>query len=898
MVAPRPRFPVLPFRDAEREAVAQLLRGSNLVTLVGAPGVGKSRLAQSVATDVADRLSASPDGSASASAPASHPPPLAAAPVTVVSLADAKNAASLVRAVAHALRVGGAASRSADAFARALRTRIGTRLVVLDQADGLDDDARAQIASWSQWVALLVTAREPLRVLGERVFPVPPLRVRPEPGESLAPAAELLVALLRGGRSPNASAALPPEMQHELARLAVELDGLPLAIELVAPQVATSGVALVRRRFRASPDAVLIGGGGQDSVLRRAIASSVDALHADARRMFARLSVFRGDFGLVDAIALLAPIGEHSALELLHTLCERSLLVPLPEGHAARFRMLAPIRVFAAEVLAETGEREEMGRRHAVHFARRTAVSPSDWTDLVAAVEWSLAAASRANDTGDGDAVEGATRTCLAAFSALEPILSASGSSHEHLELAERVASSGLSADVPNALRARALLARGDAKRRAGDLEGAFADFSDAYELADAANDAEVRARAERGRAAIHHARGELEAAVATLTRALDALPVDASRETRGILHSDLGTNALAQAQPDRAREHFEKAVDALERTGNVLHRAGASANLAVACIERGDFAGAGRRLAEALELTRAGDSIVRGFVLANLGLLLHFEGSLERASEHYEQALVIAREAEHPLFVGTFSGYVGIARLECDEVATARALFASAVDTLEGAHDARYAALFLAFKAACEALEGRTQVAEADIVRAQALAPARPDAATEAIALVCHELRNAGLVPAVPHAEPAARGPMASSIEARLAARCACAIERIARKAGRGRARLLVAPEARWFQLGVAPRVSLEAHASLRRILLHLAHAHGAGETPPRDALVRAAWPNERILPAAANNRLKVALSLLRRLGLADVIETIDRSYRIRPSCAVTFATSDDAHG
>src|SRR5690606_25430945 len=103
----------------------------------------------------------------------------------------------------------------------------------------------------------------------------------------------------------------------------------------------------------------------------------------------------------------------------------------------------------------------------------------------------------------------------------------------------------------------------------------------------------------------------------------------------------------------------------------------------------------------------------------------------------------------------------------------------------------------------------------------------------------------------------------------------------------------LTIGPEGMWFQLGGPDRdrkrVSLEKHRVLPRLLCCLASHHAASSGPiPADQLIAAGWPEEKILPGAASQRLRVAISTLRKLGLADAVLHRDGGYFLDPAILV----------
>jgi tetratricopeptide (TPR) repeat protein len=450
-------------------------------------------------------------------------------------------------------------------------------------------------------------------VSGERRFVLSPLSLGPA-----SAALELLRELLRGSTVEVDA----PDVLVRLGMLAASTDGLPLALELLAPQIASAGVDLVLERVKRAPRTVLD--------LRSVLESLWTGLEAPEQRALARLSVFRGGFDLDAALAVLA---SDDGLSIVHALCERSALSPERRIRGQpRFKLLAPLRAFAADKLLEPGGDADLAhalREHARYFAARSDARPGDWDDLVLCVERCLSS----TDAEDASLAVGA-------WAALEPILAASGSTTEQLDIAERVAAHCERLDVADVHRARALTLRGDARRRAGRLDDASADFEAALELATTLGHHDLLGRAEKGLGAVAYVRGELAEADAALSRALGHFERAADDELRGIVLSDLGASALAAGDPARAKETLERALDLLEPTSNVLHRAGASANLGVAFVETGDPVSARRGFAQAERLSAGTTTAVHGFALANLGLLAHFDSDLDSARENYARAL------------------------------------------------------------------------------------------------------------------------------------------------------------------------------------------------------------------------------------------------------------------
>ena len=231
---------------------------------------------------------------------------------------------------------------------------------------------------------LVVTSRELLRLPGEQAYPVPPLE--PEDG------AELFVARARATRPDFVSS-------PAVAELCTRLDNLPLAIELAAARVRVLAPAQLLERLSQRLD-LLTGARGVDprqQTLRATIAWSYELLDEAERQLFARLSVFYGSWSLEAAQRIC-----EADIDTLESLIDKSLVLLRKEN---RFWMLESIREYAAGLLAESGEGDELRRRHAdyfLHFAE--SVEPDlrggrqeewlerlelDLPNLRAALEWS-----------------------------------------------------------------------------------------------------------------------------------------------------------------------------------------------------------------------------------------------------------------------------------------------------------------------------------------------------------------------------------------------------------------------------------------------------------------------------------------------------------------------------
>jgi predicted ATPase/DNA-binding XRE family transcriptional regulator len=344
-------------REQERADVRRLLTRSRLLTLTGPGGAGKTRLALEAARDLLPEF---PDG---------------AFFVRLAPITDARLVASAIAGVLGIRETG--AKPVPDLLTANLRGR--RLLLVLDNFEHVVAAAPLvpELLAACPRLKVLVTSRAPLHVPGEQELPVPPL---PAPDPNRLPPVDLLpvypaVALfLERAQAVRPDFALTAENAAAVAAICHRLDGLPLAIELATARLKLlSPPALLARLDRRLP--MLAGGSrarpARHQTLRDAIAWSYDLLEPPAQALFRRLSVFAGGCSLeaVEAVASgIAPSPNPRSptpssdagldlLEALTALVDNSLLVREERSDGApRFRMLATIREFAAEKLAESGE--------------------------------------------------------------------------------------------------------------------------------------------------------------------------------------------------------------------------------------------------------------------------------------------------------------------------------------------------------------------------------------------------------------------------------------------------------------------------------------------------------------------------------------------------------------
>ena len=331
-------------RRAEIDAVRQSLAANRLVTLTGAGGVGKTRLAIQVAGQMAGDFD---DGA------------------WYVDLAPIADPDLVAVAMAGAL---GLQEQPGHSTTETLIRFVAGRqmLVVLDNCEHLLEvtaELTTALLSACPRLTLLATSREPIGVDGEVIWRVPSLSVDDE-------AVELFADRARRARS---DFVMTDENLNTVQEICRRLDGMPLAIELAAARVRALSleeiVGSLHDRFR-----LLIGGRRTAVRRQQTLHASVDWSHAlltePERVLFRRLAPFLGGFDLAAARAVAGgtEVERYQVLDQLTLLVDKSLVVADDRGGRMRYRLLETMRQYALEKLGESGEADAVRARHRDYY--------------------------------------------------------------------------------------------------------------------------------------------------------------------------------------------------------------------------------------------------------------------------------------------------------------------------------------------------------------------------------------------------------------------------------------------------------------------------------------------------------------------------------------------------
>jgi predicted ATPase/class 3 adenylate cyclase len=616
-------------RERETAEARRLLGRTRLLTLTGAGGTGKSRLALQVAAEL---LPGYRDGAFFADLSSVTDPDLVPA------------------VLARALRVPEAPGRP---VLEALRDHLRDRRLLL-VADNFEQVTEAgvvveELLAAAPGLTVLATSRVALSLRGEQELVVPPLALpdpaRPADLEALG-RSDAVRLFVERAQAVGPGFELTEENAQAVAGICARLDGLPLAIELAATRTKVLTPEQILPRLQRS--LTLLTGGARtlpdrQRTLRGAIAWSYDLLPAAEQRLFARLSVFSGGWTLASAEA----VGDPEALgldplEATTSLVEQSLATTGAAAGGPRFSMLQTIREFGREQLAASGELDEVARRHASWFLDlAVAAEPhlggadqGEWLDRCDLEHANLRAALRwAVEAGEIDRAQEAA-------GAIWRFWQQRGHLAEGRRWLEELLAMP-SGQGPTPARAKALAGAGGIAWWQEDIAAARGYYQEALTIARQLGDPARTAQALYNQSFVAGAAGDFDSAFGLLEESLELARRAGDEPGAARAEWMLVIRELAAGDWDRTLPVAERAVATWRRLGDRLQMADGLVWLGVCHIRAGRPADARSAIREALEFFRDLDSPM-GIVLVILGL-----SYLARWEGRYQDAVRLAGAAE-----------------------------------------------------------------------------------------------------------------------------------------------------------------------------------------------------------------------------------------------------------
>ncbi|NUT43195.1 MAG: tetratricopeptide repeat protein [Thermoactinospora sp.] len=615
-------------RARDVEELCALFADERVVTLCGVGGIGKTRLALRVAERLVHRF---PGG------------------VRLVELARLARADLVAKELAGVLGVREEGARPlVDGLIENLR---GARtLLVLDNCEHLVEacaELVARLVASCPDLRVLVTSREPLRIPQELIWRVPPLDLP----DARRPDAESVLLFME--RATAAGIRISLDVLPDVADLCVALDGLPLALELSAARTKVLSPRQIIDRI-GDRFTLLTSGDRTAPARHRTLLATVqwshDLLEEKEKTLLHRLSVFPGDFDLAFAEQVCHDdhLRQEEILDLLSGLVDKSLVI----GEGERFRLLATIRQFAAERLAEAGEDDRFAGRHLrevlavqarglrVTFEEQRMERPDRLEafqrasalldDSRAALDWAIRA---------GDARAG-IELCLIAAAPLAVAGDVAEAADWLVLLLAMDVSAVAASDL---LMARSFIAYGLEARdellqaRELALEGVEGLRSGAYHFRLGV----VYAIAVRVLLRL----GEREAAGVWLEELIDRARAHADRFTLAAALLYRSTLAMAEGRLREARRHVEEALRAAREHGHPWIIAQVSLQLGVLAEARGDLEAALGHLAAAVPLNEELDNRAElARVLSRSGRVAGQLGDFAAARRHLARSLALAK--------------------------------------------------------------------------------------------------------------------------------------------------------------------------------------------------------------------------------------------------------------
>src|SRR3990172_3124651 len=627
-------------RDEEIAGVERVLNRVDvrLLTLVGPPGIGKTRLALAVGERLTSRFTAG---------------------AVFVDLAPVRDAGLVPYAIAQAL---GVADAPRQPIVKRLTKALEEKQLLLI-ADNFEHvlDAAPQVAEFlaaCSSVKILATSREPLHLTWEREFPVPPLRV-PDldhlPDVRALAACPSVALFLERAQAVRPDLTLTAQNARVIGELCVRLDGLPLAIERAAAQAKALTPEMIARRLDEGLEVLVARARdlpARHRTLRAAIDWSYDLLGPGEQALFRRLAAFPGGCTSETAAAVCDGDLGIDLTDGLAALVDKSLLrqEPMPDG-TTRFWLLESLREFGMEHMAETGELDRIKRRHADFFLALVekaepelrghrqsswlSVLDAEYPNVIAAMQSYLAV--------------GNVASAMRLSGGLWWFWDIRGRWTEGQDWLERIIAAGPGA--PEALRAKVIYAAGHLAYHRGDLEAMARYLEESLALHRRLGDERGLAETLWMMGWLTVRRGDIVGGIAVMEEGLASFRK--TGEPWGIaqtLFSIAQIELLSLGHYERAQSLSEEGLAISRRFGMQHEVASHLWILGYAARDTGERVRAEALLEESLALfrglgTRVQDRIPG--VLIPLAMVLRDRGDHQRADQLLEESLNLLRELD-----------------------------------------------------------------------------------------------------------------------------------------------------------------------------------------------------------------------------------------------------------
>jgi predicted ATPase/DNA-binding CsgD family transcriptional regulator len=630
-------------RDQEVRQIAKLLSGSRSVTLTGAGGVGKTRLALHVATEVVERFDAG---------------------VWLVELASLADPALVPRAVAAALHRPDPMYEAAEDGLLHYLSRHQV-LLVLDNCEHLVAACATlveRILRACPGVRVLSTSRERLRHAGETAVSVQPLSVPPSGGrvglDEITGSASVRLFVDRA-RACHPAFSVTSENATAVAEVCRRLDGMPLAIELAAARLSVLSPRQIAERLADDAFSLLVVGARTAVSRQQTLRSMVDWSHAllseHERVLFRRLAVFAGGFTVEAAESVCSDetIPRGDVLDLLGRLVETALVTVDRTGSGdVRQRLLETLRQYSSERLLASGEEQHIRDRHVQWYLELAeaaepelrAAQQREWfqrletehDNIRAAVQWSVT---------NGDAIAG-----LRLGSALWEFWDLRGHAREGWQHMQRLLerTTDLADDVT---RAKALWAAGSLAQTLGLDEPARAVLEASLSLSRVLGNRWHTGRALVRLGGLAFNRGELELAERLHTENLAIRRELDHRRGIAVALANLGSVAVRLGDLDRATSLLDEGLHMFAQDRDTQGMAPTTLGLGEIAYLRDDLARAGALMREALGLAHSVRTVGQvSLCLEALALVAVRERRLARATRLLGASAEMRIEIGEPL--------------------------------------------------------------------------------------------------------------------------------------------------------------------------------------------------------------------------------------------------------